>query len=291
MRKSPSAIALGFFDGVHIAHQKIITSAVNYAKENNLLPIALSFDASPLEVLSPQKASYITTPQEKKQIINSLGAEIDFLPTNAEFLSMSPEAFIENILIRRYNIKYAVCGYDYRFGKGGAGDANLLIQYGKNLGFYTKVIDCETLDGEKISSSHIRELIAEGKIKRANELLGRSFSLTGTVREGKHLGRTLGFPTANVFFNDLTVIPKKGVYKTVVSIDNTCYNSVTNIGINPTVGGEKLRTETYIPSFEGNLYGKEIRIEFLDFIRAEKKFENISELKEQMTKDTQYLKK
>ncbi len=291
MSKSPSAIALGFFDGVHIAHQKIIKNAVDYAKKNNLHPVVLSFDASPLEVLCPEKVSYITTSEEKKKLIEDMGAKVEFLPMNAEFLGMPPEDFIENILVRKYNIKYAVCGYDYRFGKDGSGSTNLLIESGKKLGFGTEVIDCETLGGEKISSSRIRELIFLGEIKRANELLGRNFSLSGTVQEGKHLGRTLGFPTANVFFNDLTVIPKKGVYKTVVIIDNICYNSITNTGTNPTVGGEKLRTETYIPNFDGNLYGKEIKIEFLDFIRPEKKFENVGKLKEQIKKDIEYLEK
>lgn len=289
MIKSPSAIALGFFDGVHLAHQKIIKAAVDHAKKNNLLPIALSFDASPMEVLCPEKVRYITTFEEKKKIIEDMGTQVEFLPMSAEFLSMSPEDFIENILIKRYNIKYAVCGYDYHFGKNGSGNTKMLIENGKKLGFDTEIIDCETFLGEKISSSRIRELISMGEIKIANNLLGRNFSLTGTVCEGKHLGRTLGFPTANVFFNDSTVIPKKGVYKTVVIIDNICYNAITNIGINPTVGGERLRTETYIHNFDGTLYGKEIRIEFLDFIRPEKKFENVSELKEQIIRDIKHL--
>ena len=291
MSKSPSAIALGFFDGVHIAHQKIIKNAVDYAKKNNLLPIVLSFDASPLEVLSPEKVRYITPLREKKKIIENMGAKVEFLPMSAEFLCMSPKDFIENILVKKYNIKYAVCGYDYRFGKGGNGDTKLLLESGEKLGFHTEVMECENLGGEKISSSRIRELISLGEIKGANELLGRNFSLTETVREGKHLGRTLGFPTANVFFNDSTVIPKKGVYKTLVIIDNICYNSITNTGVNPTVGGETLRTETYIPNFHDNLYGKEIKIEFLDFIRPEKKFENIGKLKEQIKKDIEYLEK
>lgn len=289
MTKSPSAIALGFFDGVHIAHQKIIKAAVDHAKKNNLIPIVLSFDVSPLELLSPEKVRYILQVEEKKRIIENMGAQVEFLPMSAEFLSLSPYAFIENILVKRYNIKYAVCGYDYRFGKGGSGNTEFLLETGKKLGFHTEIIDCETFRGEKISSSRIRELISLGKIKLANKLLGRNFSLRGTVCEGKHLGRTLGFPTANVFFNDSTVIPKKGVYKTLAIIDNMCYNSITNIGTNPTVGGERLRTETYIRNFDDTLYGKEIKIEFLDFIRPEKIFKNIDELKKQIAEDINFL--
>ncbi len=291
MSKSPSAIALGFFDGVHIAHQKIIKYTVDYAKENNLRPIVLSFDVSPSEVLFSKKARYITTLDEKKKIIEAMGAEAEILPVSQEFLNMSPEDFVQKILVEKYNIKHAVCGYNYRFGKNAGGDAASLDVLGKQYGFTLKVLGCETLMGENVSSSRIRELISEGEIKKANLLLGRNFSVSGIVSEGKHLGRTLGFPTANVFIDNSTVIPKNGVYKTLVFIDNICYNSITNTGINPTVGGEKLRTETYIPNFQRNLYGKEIKLSFLEFIRPEKRFEDISKLKEQIRKDIEYLEK
>jgi len=285
MKKSPSAIALGFFDGVHIAHQKIIALTVDFAKKNNLSPIVLSFDRSPMELLSPDRLKYITTNKEKEEIIASLNAETEFLPLSHELLSMEAEDFIKEILIGEYNIKYAVCGYNYRFGKGGKGDTELLKMFGEQYGFEVKVCEPEKLHGESVSSSRIRELIANGKIEIANELLGRSFSLCGTVCEGKHLGRTLGFPTANVFFSKKAVLPKNGVYKTLVTVDDDNYLAITNTGINPTVGGEELRTETYIPNFNGNIYGKEIKIEFLNFIREERKFETIDELKSQIQQD------
>lgn len=289
MSKKPCAIALGFFDGVHIAHRKIITNTVNYAKENNLCPIVLSFDASPLEILAPDKIRYLTTKEEKAQLISSLGAAAEFLPLSSRLLSMEPEDFIEKILVDRYNIKYACCGYNYRFGKSGRGDTRMLSAAGNCYGFKTEVCDNEIVRGESVSSSRIRDLIANGNICEANELLGRSFSVTGIVCEGKHLGRRLGFPTANVFLDDMTVIPKKGVYKTTVTVDGESCSAITNTGINPTVGGEKLRTETYIPGFEGNLYGKEIKIEFLDFIRTEKRFDSVKELVLQIEKDLERL--
>lgn len=285
MKKSPSAIALGFFDGVHIAHRKIISLAVDYAKKNNLSPIALSFDSSPMEFLSDSGVKYLTTNEQKKEIIKSLGAVTEFLPLSRELLSMEADTFVKEILVDMYNIKYAVCGYNYRFGKNGKGDTKLLQEWGKQCGFEVTVCDCEVLLGESVSSSRIRELISEGDIEFANELLGRNFSLSGVVCEGKQLGRKLGFPTANVFFNEHTVIPKNGVYKTLVTIDNDSYTSITNTGINPTVGGEALRTETYIPDFNRNIYGKEIKIEFLGFIREERKFDSIEDLKSQIKRD------
>lgn len=285
MNSSGSAIALGFFDGVHIAHQKIIQEAVKYSKENNLCAMALSFDRSPLEILSPEKVSYLTTSEEKEEIISSLGAKTEFLALTHNLLNMEAEDFVKEILVKKYNIKYAVCGYNYRFGKGGKGDTNLLTRYGDKYGFKVCVFERETACGDSISSSRIRKLIVEGNIEEANELSGRSFSIRGKVCEGKKLGRTLGFPTANVFWDDCKVLPKKGVYKTRVTAENQKYKSITNIGINPTVGKEKLRAETYISSFSGNLYEKEIKIEFLQFIRSEKTFSDIDELKMQIEKD------
>ncbi len=289
MSSKPCAIALGFFDGVHIAHQKIIKSVVDYAKENKLRPIVLSFDRSPMEILSPEKVSYITTAPEKERLINALSAEAEFIPVSKEFLDMPAEEFITEILVKRYNAKYAVCGYNYRFGKGGKGNTEMLRNYGNKLGFDTKVLECEVYNGKSVSSSRIRELITKGDISLANKLLGRSFFVEGTICEGKHLGRTMGFPTANMFFEDAVVIPKKGVYKTLVTVNNQAYKAITNTGINPTVGGEKLRTETYIPHFDENIYNKKMKIEFIDFIREEKKFESIEELKEQISEDIKML--
>ncbi len=289
MTDRPCAIALGFFDGVHIAHQKIIKSVVDYAKENKLRPIVLSFDRSPLEILSPDKVSYITTAKEKERLINASGAEAEFIPVSKEFLDMPAEDFITEILVKKYNVKYAACGYNYRFGKGGNGDTKLLTDYGSKMGFFTHVLECELYKGQSVSSSRIRELITNGEISLANELLGRSFFVEGTICEGKHLGRTIGFPTANMFFEDAVVIPKKGVYKTLVTVNNCTYKAITNTGINPTVGGEKLRTETYIPHFEGDIYNQKMKIEFIDFIREERKFGSIAKLQRQISEDIKEL--
>ena len=285
MMEKGCAVALGFFDGVHVAHQKIIESAVCYAKLNNLSPIALSFDKSPLEVLSDENVHYLTSRDDKAQIISSLGAKAEFLPTDKKLLSMEAEDFIENVLVGKYNIKYAVCGYNYRFGKKGRGDTDLLIKEGKRLGFDVFVSPCKMHDGESISSSRIRNLLENGNVILSNILLGRNFFVKGIVEEGKKLGRTLGFPTANVYMDEKTVKLKNGVYKTLVTIDDESFTAITNVGTNPTVCDKSLRAETYIPDFCKDLYGKEIKIEFLDFIREEKKFDSIEELTGQIKKD------
>ena len=285
MIEKGSAIALGFFDGVHKAHQKIIESAVRYAKLNNLDPIALGFDKSPLEILSDNYVRYLTSNEDKEEIITSLGASAEFLPTDNALLSMEPEEFIEKILVEKYNIKYAVCGYNYRFGKNGRGDTDLLTTEGKHYGFEVWVAPCEMYEGESISSSRIKKLLAEGNVILATALLGRNFFIRGIVSEGKKLGRKIGFPTANVFLNDKTVYLKNGVYKTVITADGKSYKAITNTGTNPTVCDKTLRAETYIPEFNGDLYGKEIKIEFIKFIRPEIKFKSIDDLKKQIAED------
>ncbi len=280
-----ASIALGFFDGVHIAHQKIITSAVNFAEAACLSPIALTFDKSPLEILAPEKVHYLTTAQEKADLIKSLSAETKFLVISKELLAMTPEDFVRDVLVDRFNIKHAVCGYNYCFGKNGSGDTDLLCKLGNKYGFTVYVSDKITHLGTDVSSSSIRKLLSEGNITLANTLLGRPFTLSGTVVEGKHLGNKLGFPTANVFFPEKSATPLCGVYKTLAEVEGVKMPAITNVGINPTIGGEKMRSETHIPGFSESIYGKEIKIEFIDFIRKERKFQSIEELKQQIEKD------
>ncbi len=288
---SGAVVALGFFDGVHIAHQEIISGAVSFAKENGLSPIVLTFDKSPLEILCPDKVSYLTSADRKKRLIEKLGARAEFLPLSKELLSMSPEEFVKEILVDKYKIAYAVCGYNYRFGKNGIGDTDTLTQLGEKYDFSVCVCDKVSAFGEDVSSSRIRELLADGNIALANKLLGHNFSVKGKVCEGKHLGKTLGFPTANVFFPENSATPLCGVYRTTVTVNGIKFPAITNVGINPTVGGEKMRSETYIPDFSEDIYGEEIKIEFVDFIRKETKFESVELLKKQIQEDVNSIRK
>ncbi len=284
------SIALGFFDGVHIAHQKIITSAVNYAEINGIKPVALTFDRSPLEILAPGKIRYITDVTKKTNLINKLGANIEFLTLSQELLDMSPEAFAKEILAEKLHIRHAVCGYNYTFGKNGSGNTEILKALGEKYGFSVEVCERVLYNGLDVSSTNIRKLFEEGNISLANKLLGRNFFITGIVETGKKLGRTLGFPTANVFFPENSAVPLCGVYKTLVSVNEKKHPAITNIGINPTVGEENKHCETYIPHFTDDIYGKEIKIEFIDFIRKEQKFDSIELLKKQIQKDLEVYK-
>lgn len=288
MQKETS-IALGFFDGVHEAHKNIILSAVRKARESSLCCMVLAFDKSPREILSPGEISYITTADEKRRICESFGARLHLLKTEEELLCKEPEDFVKEYLVQKYKARHISCGYNYRFGKNGRGDAQLLIKLGEEYGFSVEVVPCIMIDGKAVSSSRIRKLMAEGEIEKANKLLGRRFSVTGEVVEGKHLAQRLGFPTANVLIKEKMLSPKRGVYKTVTVIDGREYASVTNVGVNPTVGSEPLRTETYIEGCNENLYGREIRIEFVSFLREEKKFGDIEALKEQMSSDIRHI--
>lgn len=280
-----SSIALGFFDGVHTAHRAIIETAVRKAEMRGLRPVVLTFDKAPSEVLFGSAPPYITTLEEKERLINDLGAQMCLMHTSRSLLSMTAEEFAEKILVQEYNAAEVTCGFNYRFGSEGCGDTQLLTKLGKRFGFNVTVVGERISGGETVSSSRIRTLISSGRIEEANILLGRSFSISGTVEHGKRLGRTIGFPTANVYPQSGALLPMSGVYETVVEINGERLSAITNTGTNPTVGKETLRTETYIPSAEVDLYGKRITVEFVRFIRPEKKFSDLEALKRQIRED------
>lgn len=280
-----SSIALGFFDGVHTAHRAIIETAVRKAETRGLRPVVLTFDKAPSEVLFGSAPPYITTLEEKERLINALGAQMRLMHTSRSLLSMTAEEFAEKILVQEYNAAEVTCGFNYRFGSEGCGDTQLLTKLGKRFGFNVTVIGERISGGETVSSSRVRMLISSGRIEEANILLGRNFSISGMVEHGKRLGRTIGFPTANVYPPNGALLPMSGVYETVVDINGERLSAITNTGTNPTVGKETLRTETYIPSADIDLYGKRITVEFVRFIRAEKKFSDLEALKRQIRED------
>ena len=280
-----SSIALGFFDGVHTVHRAIIETAVRKAETRGLRPVVLTFDKAPSEVLFGSAPPYITTLEEKERLINALGAQMRLMHTSRSLLSMTAEEFAEKILVQEYNAAEVTCGFNYRFGSEGCGDTQLLTKLGKRFGFNVTVIGERISGGETVSSSRVRMLISSGRIEEANILLGRNFSISGMVEHGKRLGRTIGFPTANVYPPNGALLPMSGVYETVVDINGERLSAITNTGTNPTVGKETLRTETYIPSADIDLYGKRITVEFVRFIRAEKKFSDLEALKRQIRED------
>lgn len=281
-----TAIALGTFDGVHKAHREVINRAKTAAKQQGINCMVYTFDTHPQNVLKGEDIVKIITPAEtKKEILLQMGIDnVHFEKTTKEFLNKSPEEFILN-LVENFGAKVISAGYNYRFGKGGAGDTDLLYRLGEKYGFETIITPKITFDGSEVSSSVIRALIKDGEIEKANILLEKPFSFQGVVKEGKKLGRQLGFPTANTEMPSGMIEPSKGVYQSIISIDGKEYTSITNIGSNPTVENILPRAETYIYGFSDNIYGKTVYVSLMRKIRDEKKFNSIDELKKQIEKD------
>lgn len=282
-----SVCALGFFDGVHEAHSLILKNTVTYAKEHKLKSIALTFEKSPAEFFG-KKIKYLTPLPQKKELMMSLGIdEVVVLPCNETMLSLSPEDFFDRILVEKLNAVALFCGFNYTFGKGARGDASSLTALAKDRGIEVFVSPRMTEDGLTVSSTEIRNALEKGNIELANHLLTRPFQASGVVCDGKHLGREMNFATANIYPDSFFPSVPYGVYATKTTVSGKEYLSVTNVGINPTVGGETFRIETHIHDFADDIYGKFITVKFYKFLRKEQCFSSIEELKKQITKDKQ----
>lgn len=287
--------ALGFFDGVHEAHTRILSECVRYAKEHNFRSVALTFEKSPAEYFG-KKITYLTTLAQKKELMKALGIdEVVVLDCNEKTLSLTPMEFVDSILVTLLNAKALFCGFNYTFGKNAEGNTDLLQKLCKERNIDVFVTPCMTDCGVTVSSSCIRTALSGGNIELANSLLSRPFEVCGKVMEGKKLGRELSFPTANIYPDEHFPTLPKGVYATKTVVDKKEYISVTNVGTNPTVNDNNLRIETYITNFEDNIYQKNICIKFYKFLRPEQKFSSLDELKAQIEKDkdntTEYFKK
>lgn len=287
-----SVVALGCFDGVHIGHSKIISSAVAVAKERALTSVVWSFQAPPKNILSGNGATgMLTPPSEKKRLIRDLGADVMIsVPFDKKIARLSPRDFFENILIKRLNAKHIFCGFNYRFGYMGSGNVGLLQSLCDEFNIALTVVDEVKTDGITVSSSAIRALLSEGKIDKAEKMLGRPFSVCGKVKDGQHLGRHLGFPTVNQDIPNGKMLLKNGVYLTRIKLGKTIKYGVTNIGMRPTVNSAKPVCETHILDFEGDLYGKYLTVEFIEFLRSEKKFDSLEELSLQVMNDIETAK-
>lgn len=287
-----SVVALGCFDGVHIGHSQIISKTVNEARKKSLTSVVWSFQAPPKNVLSGQNPQgLLTTSDEKKAIMRSLGVEAFICaPFDEKIAKLSPRSFFEDILIDRLNAKHIFCGFNYKFGYKGSGDSALLQSFCDEFGVELTVVDEIKLDGITVSSSAIRAYLTNGELDEVLKMLGRPFTLCGKVIDGQHLGRTLGFPTVNQNIPKDKLIVKNGVYLTRVKLGKSVKYGITNIGMRPTVNGALPICETHILDFNGNLYGKRISVEFLKFIRPEKKFDSLDELAAQVKRDIAYAK-
>jgi riboflavin kinase / FMN adenylyltransferase len=279
-------LTIGNYDGIHIGHQEIIRRVVGKAREISGTAMLMTFNPHPLSVLKPDTYTRLITPLHlKTKLIEANGIEVMFLiPFDAAFQGLTPEMFVQDVLVNRLAVKEIVVGYDFKFGKGGAGNVAMLKKLAGTYGFRFETIEAITLNGERVGSNAIRKLIMDGNVEKAAQFLGRPHMIEGIVVKGENRGKWMGFPTINLdtFFE---LVPKNGVYMTEVELKGRRKPAVTNIGFNPTFGGKKFLMETHILDFSGNLYGKEVVIYFHKRIRDEMKFSGIDELKERIAKD------
>ena len=287
-------LAIGNFDGIHLGHQKIIKELINSSVENQARPAILSFKPHPRQFFSGNYNNFnIITENSKISLLEKLGIEYYFsLEFDSSIASLTAEKFIKDILIKQLNIKNLIVGYNFRFGKDRLGDVNLLKDKSKSNDFGVKVINPIKYNStrEVFSSSLIRKNIQDGNFGKVNIWLERKWSMSGTVILGDKRAGKINFPTANLIPPSDLIHPKKGVYAVKIKNGNNLYDGVANFGNRPTVDGTKLLLEAHLFEFNQDIYGNDLTVEFLTFIRDEKKFGNFALLTEQIHKDIQIAK-
>ena len=290
---SPTAVALGNFDGVHVGHRKLIEETVKKAKEENLKSAVFTFSNHPRNLIAGRTVvKNILYNEEKERIIESLGVDYMFnIEFTWEICNMQPEEFVEELLVDNFRAKHVFCGFNYSFGARAAGTYKDLVELGKELGFETHMLDPVEVDGDLVSSTYIRGLIETGQMKKCRKFMGGYYCIGGEVVVGNRLGRTIGFPTSNLVIDETMVTPPNGVYITYCIYNGVRYPSVTHVGVKPTIGEYRKNVETHIFNFDKELYGKDILVEFIEKTRDEKKFDSIEKLSEQITKDCLKAKK
>lgn len=282
----PSAVSLGKFDGLHRGHQKLIRHVLEQ-KEHGLKAVIFTFEKNPTQILSGLSGQNIMTNEERRSMLEDAGIdsllECPFVP---ELSHMEPERFVEEVLVRRMKAEFVAVGEDFRFGYQRRGDCSLLEKLGERYGFRTEIIEKEQSHGRDISSTYVREALHEGNIPLANELLGYPYFVSGEVLHGRKIGRTLGLPTTNLLPSEEKLLPPNGVYLTRTLLEEGIFYGITNIGYKPTVGGESHKgVETFLFDFSGDLYGRFLKVEFLEFERPEQKFRSLEELKARILSD------
>ncbi|QNU65732.1 bifunctional riboflavin kinase/FAD synthetase [Ruminiclostridium herbifermentans] len=283
-----TGVGLGNFDGLHIGHMALINTLIRETQLNGLASVVYNFTKHPENILRKKLITpLLLTEQKKIDLLSEINLDyLYFDEFNENFSRLSPEEFVKQILIDKLHIKLAVVGYDYKFGYHGDGNVEFLKELGKKYGFRVIVISPITCDNEIISSTRIRELVINGDLETAYKLLGRNYSITAEVVSGRRIGNTIGYPTANINPERFLVLPANGVYITKTLLDGKFYNSMTNVGFNPTFEDCKQKNvETHIIDFNQDIYGKKIEVFFLKKIRDERKFESVEQLMQQISKD------
>lgn len=276
-------VALGTFDGLHIGHKAVITAEkTEYQRQ-----IVLMFNEHPLVRLKGENPGELITQEKAKTILDAWGVSPEYIDFS-EICDLSPETFVDEILIKRYNAKSLACGFNYRFGKNASANAEELMRLCAEREIKITVVDAINFENEPVSSSRIRKAIANGDMKAVKGMLGRYFSYDFPVAHGDERGRKLGLPTINQFFTDDFAVPEYGVYASFTKVNGEVYPSVTNIGIRPTIGNSEKRSETNIIGFDGDIYGQCPEVFLVEKIRNEMKFSSLDELKQQISKDREY---
>ena len=288
----PSAAAIGNFDGVHVGHEKVLKEAKKLSREKKLPISVLTFEPHPREFFSSEKNNFLLqTNSQKIETLRKHGIDnLINLKFDKNLSELQPEEFIERILFKNLSLKHVFVGKDFKFGKNRKGDIDTLKNIGARYNIGVSSISLKTLNTVSISSTKIREHLKSGNIIEANKLLGRPYKISGLVIEGDKRGRSINFPTANIKLENL-IMPAFGVYSvSVKGIENKIYNGIANIGRRPTVNDRGVLLEVNIFDFNNNIYGKEISVNLLNFIRKEKKFDGIESLKTQIKNDVRVSK-
>ena len=286
----PVFLAIGVFDGVHLGHRAVISTSTQHAKEVDGTPVVVTFDPHPAKVLRPDSAPHLlTATQHKIALIRDLGvAHLLVQNFNREFAATPPEEFVEQLVTKAKPLREICVGHEWSFGKGRAGNLALLKQLGAAHGFNVVGVQAVTVNGEVVSSTAIRRAVAEGDLVKATQMLGREYTILGTVKAGEKLGRKLGFPTANLSAHS-EQFPPNGVYVAEARLAGTLYRGVANLGYRPTVssGNPERLLELHLFDLNKEIYGEEVEVRFLRYLRPEQRFESVDALAAQIARDVQ----
>ncbi|MDD6235679.1 MAG: riboflavin biosynthesis protein RibF [Lachnospiraceae bacterium] len=288
-----TVVTLGKFDGIHKGHRKLIQKALEISNKTGMKTAVFTFRVTEENKFPYMESEKITTPDERKSILEELGVDILVeYPFDTEVADTEPVDFLADVLKNKMKAAYVVVGEDWTFGRGGRGNAQTLKENGEKLGFEPVILEKETYDGRKIGSSWVREEITAGHMETVNILLDYPYSITGVVVHGNRIGRTIGFPTANIVPDKDKILPPFGVYASKTVIDGKEeYYGISNIGVKPTISDNNaVNVETNLIGYDGNLYGSSIKVELIHFQRPEMKFESVEALKNQLVRDIEFSK-
>ena len=284
----PIAIALGFFDCIHTGHALLVESVKQFAKDNGVESALLTFSNDPNEFFGKDKQ--ICTFENRLFILEKLGLdEVIDAKFNEDFMSTSPQGFLDK-LVGNFDVKSIVVGADYTFGKNAGGNVDMLKNYCEMHGIVLNVVPFETVCGEKLSTTYLKSLVKSGEVKKLNSHLAVPYFMSGVVQHARHKGTGMGFPTVNIAPDCNRLMLKDGIYATFCVIDGQVFNSMTNVGKKPTFNDNSVSVETYIFDFDGDVYGKNIVVYFIERTREVTKFNSVDELKSQLEKDEQQIR-